>query len=175
VEKFVTFALAIVLCVTCPLGAAAATSSVTVNPLGLLFGVLNAQYEVAFDQKDSFTLGGSFMAWDLDYWELAAGGLEIGTRTYYGGKGPKGFFLHTGVGGALVSATYDDGWGRVDGSGAMATGTFAAGYKWVGRGGFTSEVSGGLNIAMGSVTAGGEKEEIRSASPGVSFSLGYSW
>lgn len=155
--------------------AAAATSSVTINPVGFAFGIFNGQYEKMIDERSSFVAGASFLGLNNGYWKIGAFSLDGGQRTYLNGTAPEGFFLEGKGGVEFVSATYDDGWSSSSGSGTVFTGTASAGYKWIGNGGFTTEIAAGGSAAFGSVRAGSQTAPVAGFSPVLAVNFGYSW
>lgn len=155
--------------------ALAAGSSITINPVGFAFGIFNGQYEQALDERSSLVAGASFLGLNSGYWKISAFGVNGGQRTYLNGTAPEGFFLEGKGGVSFVSATYDDGWSSSSGSGTTFTGTASAGYKWIGNGGFTTEIAAGASAAFGSVRAGSETAPVAGFSPVLAVNLGYSW
>jgi hypothetical protein len=153
----------------------ATTSSVTINPVGFAFGVFNGQYERVTDDRTSFLVEAALLSMDSGYWKVSAFGFGAGRRTYVNGRAPEGFFLAGSGGISFVSATYDDGWSRSSGSGTSFTASATAGYKWLGDGGFTTEVAAGISAMFGRVQAGGRTAPIAGFSPVLAVNVGYSW
>lgn len=104
-------------------------NTVTVNPLGLAFGMLNFEYERAASQKLSWFVGPSYWSFSSGIDEndatVSAYGLSGGIRYFLSGSAPEGFFLSPGLSASYVAASEGD---------ASAVGysvSAIGGYTWI--------------------------------------------
>ncbi len=141
----------------------AAEQTVTVNPFGLMFGIINGQYEKPLGNQDSLLVSGSFYSFkvlDLSYTGFGIGG---GYRKYFD-EDFEGFF---GQGTAEIAFAK-----AADISGTAFGFTGLAGYKWVFSKGFTTEAGIGAGYTSSNIEGynawGGFGLALRLA-------LGYTW
>ncbi len=83
--------------------------SVSVNPLGLLFGIANARVEYLAEGKLSYFGGGAFASVQSLGLSASAIGAELGVRRYFS-ENHKGAFLEGGAG--LLNLSLKDDFGN---------------------------------------------------------------
>ena len=158
-KRIATVLLALVLILSfASVSMAAGDQTITVNPLGILSGVINAQYEKPTGDLSSLLLSGGFVSIG------SVSGFEVGAgyRKYLGEE-RSGLFAEGSVAFVSVSAP-----------GASATGFGVrglCGFKWIFDKGFTVEAGAGA----GFVTAQMEGYSYGVFTPTLRLALGYTW
>lgn len=147
--------------------------NIRVNPLGLVFGLINA--DIDFKVADAITVGPSLMFWSLAGITAFGGGAR-GNYYFNGQAFTDSFYLGAHAEYALV--TYKTSLGNssagVFGAGALA------GYHWVWDGGFNIMLGGGIGYYAGSstVTINGQTASVtglNGVSPALEFTLGWAF
>jgi len=157
-KKITSILLTLVLILSFASVSMAADQTITVNPLGLMGGVLNAQYEKPLGNLNSLLLSAGFVNVGV------VSGFEVGAgyRKYLKGE-RSGLFAEGDVSFVSVSAP-----------GTSATG-FAiqglCGFKWVSDKGFTVEAGAGGSY----ITAKMEGYTFGGFGPALRLALGYTW
>lgn len=64
---------------------------ISVDPLGMLFGVINAEYEQKLSPNQSVTLSGSLLMQSIGAWKMTGFSAGLGTRRYTRESAPEGF------------------------------------------------------------------------------------
>lgn len=115
-------------------------NTITANPLALMFGFFNFEYERAASSRLSWFVGPSY--WSLstslgsESASVSAYGLGGGLRYFLSGTAPEGFFVSPGI--SLAYATTDFG-----------TGADAFGYEVSAIGGYTWIFGGVFDLSLG--------------------------
>lgn len=141
--------------------------SISANPLGLLFGVFNANYEQQIAPKNSFTINGSY----LSYQDWAAGSIGGSYRFYLlqeDVRAIQGFSF-----GPMAQIAFWS-WGgpasySYEGGTVLYIGAEAA-YKWVFSGGFMVEPILQLRFGVNQLEGLGGF-----SSYALGVNLGYAW
>lgn len=139
--------------------AAGEEQSVMVNPLGMLGGALNAQYEKSLGNQSSYLVSGSF----LSMAGATGFGAGAGYRKYLGNESFSALFVQGSAGITMM------GVGDVSGTGVNIGGLF--GFKWIYDQGFSLEVGAGGSILFIDV----EGYSLGGFWPNLQVALGYSW
>lgn len=142
------------------------TMNVTVNPLGLLFGGANAQFDYALGE--SWAIGGRLAYSSYSSGSSTATGYGLGVGGTYFGNGVMrdGFEAMLGV--DYMSASGNSV--SVTGSAISAM----AGYGWFWDGGFNMNVAGGIQSVNLDFTRLG-LGSISGTLPKLAFNLGYAF
>jgi hypothetical protein len=128
-----------------------ATKAVTANPIGLAFGLFNAQYEFALNQKNSVAVRANFVGYSIGGYSNSAFGFGGSYRWY-----------------VMDSKTIVGWW-------AQPSATFFGiggdgGYKWIWDQ-FALDVSVGARIYMGKISG----LSFGGFGPQLGVNLGYAW
>jgi hypothetical protein len=147
------------------------SQNVTVNPAGLLLGLLSVEYEKATSPKNSFAIRGNFFSRDIGGWDTTAFGAGGSYRFFPKKKAPAGFYFGPAADFIFVSTKY---------SGDSATGIFfsiggEAGFKWILKGGFVIDVGANASLAFGKVEIGSLELDYGGFVPGLRLGLGYAF
>ena len=158
----------------------APNNAVTVNPIGLLVGVLSGEYE-------SQTSPGSTLGIRGALWQPALGpeydvtllGAGIGFRKYASGRAFDGFYYGAYGSFALLSGRYYDSWdGWEDVSASTLGVSGVAGFKWLSQNGFVTDLGVAVTLPiLITVSAGGltQTDVAGLLGAGLTFSVGYAW
>lgn len=145
-------------------------SVISVNPIGLLLGVANAEYEWVWKSNVSLVGQALFVFRRSGDWRWTLFGGGVGGKRYLNPTSPEKLWFGGNASLQYVSAEY---WGDKD-SGIFFGLTGLAGYKWI-FGQFTVEPALGLTIAIGSLSILGESIPLAGVGPAVGVSLGYAF
>ncbi len=163
-EKVILFALGSLLTVG---SAQAENFAVSLNPVGILFGVTDLQIEWMGFKNSSVVAGGTYASAKSGSLKATAFGLEGGGRLYRD-RGHRGLFAEGGLG--LFNMTLKDDWGN------KATGTVAypyalGGYRWGSN--FFFDAALGIAYYLGSVKLNGQTiGSFEGIAPRIKLSLG---
>lgn len=138
---------------------------VKVNPIGIIFGVFNAEYEHAFTEKSSFTIGASYLNWKNV--NVTAVGADLGYRFYFSKTtaAPEGMFLSPFI--SLGNYKYTD-----TNETAFAVGYGGrAGYQWIWDSGFALDLYFGYGYQNVKFTS----KTISGGLPQLGIALGYAF
>lgn len=148
----------------------AQSKAVTVNPLGLFWGVLNVQYEFRYEKDNSIALRANFVGYDIGSFSNSAFGFGGTYRWYHSTKpvvglwyGPSAdlLFWTAKEKNKITSATYKSSFLGVGGD---------IGYKW-NFNQFGVEIYGGLRYYIGDIAG----LPFGGASLIAGVNLGYIW
>lgn len=143
---------------------AADDQTVTVNPFGLLLGMLNGVYEKSLGNQNSFLVAGNYISYELLGNKISGLGIGGGYRSYLGEEDFSGFFAQGTAGVSFVKAP------------GVSTTAFdvsaLAGFKWIYKHGFTVEAGAGVGMTFGKLEG---YAEFGGFSPKLLLSLGYTW
>jgi hypothetical protein len=150
--------------------------AITANPLGLAFGLFNAQFEFQTSQNNSFLVRGNYWTPGVAFSNWTAYGIGASYRWYLdafkqGTTAITGFSFGPAVAVDFWSWDLDDDFGFFDDYDGGATFRIGAeaNYKWI-WGGFALEP--GINIMF----AVSDVEGLGTLSPfGILFNIGYAW
>jgi hypothetical protein len=147
-------------------------NAITANPLGLIFGVFNAQYEFQTSGNNSFLIRGNYWTPGVAFAGWTAYGVGASYRWYIdpfnqGTRPIEGFNF-----GPAVAVDFwswdDDPFFNYDGGAAFRIGAEAS-YKWV-FGGFAVEPGLNLMFSASNVEGLGTLSAL-----GLLFNIGYAW
>jgi hypothetical protein len=124
-----------------------AQSVIKVNPIGLAFGSINADYEKFLNDKTSFQIGANFISRKIDDVRYTGFGVQAQYRWYLTKNDrPKGLFV--GPTAAFNFVGYDDNFAEEsDNYSFLAIGGLI-GYQWVFGENFTFEAGIGPNFGI---------------------------
>lgn len=142
------------------------SNSISANPVGLAFGILNATYETQLSPQNSLTISGYYYSWAVDWAAYGIGGSyrwyivkEQGKRIIEGFSfGPM----------AAFSFWSKRGTGTTDGGATLSIGIEGA-YKWV-FGGFVVEPILTLSFPVSRFSGAPTYQSY-----GLGVNLGYAW
>lgn len=138
---------------------------VKVNPIGIIFGVFNAEFEHAFTEKSSFTIGASYLNWST--FDVTALGADLGYRFYFAKttNAPAGIFLSPFISLGSYKNTDNDETAFALGYGGRA------GYQWIWSSGFALD----LYFGYGYQSVKFDSETISGGLPQLGIALGYAF
>ncbi len=145
-------------------------SVISANPIGLLFGIANAQYEKVWKSNMSLIGQALFGFRTSGRWRWSIFGGGVGIKRYLHPTAPGELWFGGNASLQYVSAEY---WGDKDSSIFLGL-TGLAGYKWI-FGQFTVEPSLGLGISIGSLSIRGKSVPFAGLGAAVGFNLGYAF
>jgi len=156
---------------------AAEETSFCLNPISLVCGIINGQYEMKRADEKSLFFSGELMSYKTLNWEISGLGAGVGLRTYYSDKKFSGVYSELSGRFAYVSTEYEDKFEKGKGSGTAFGLGCLGGYKWLFEGGFTLELGAGATFLFGNIKADGVDEEVPllGFAPTIALNLGYSW
>ena len=162
--------------------ALAAEQVISGNPLGLLIGASNVEYERAIDEDSAWAVRGLFWSDDEGHWEWTAFGAGARYRRYFEFPDPtapgialSGWYWGAGVDMLSVSAERTRP-GIVDTGSAVFFGPVGeVGYRWLFEEGFAVGVGAELGFLIGTLEVAGEPIPIGDIVAGLTFNLGYAW
>ncbi len=159
-----------------------AKQAITANPIGLVFGIFNAQYEFALTGVNSLALRGNYVGYKIGDYSNSAFGIGCSYRWYMGESKPiTGWWLQPSVDILFwtakwttleISGTYPFFYKEVD---KEETVTFIGiggdgGYKW-NWDGFCLELSGGIRYYIGEIAG----LSFGGVAPSLGVGVGYAW
>lgn len=147
------------------------SQNITVNPIGLVFGLVTVEYEKAVSAKNSFTIRGNFFSRELGSIDTTAFGAGGSYRFFPKKLAPSG--LYFGPSADFVYAKAKASW-------ASASGVFFAvggdaGYKWIFKGGFVVDAGLSASFYFGTVEVGSTELDYGGFTLGLRLGLGYAW
>lgn len=129
------------------LTAANAQSVIKINPLGLAFGSINADFEKFINEKNSFQIGANFITRKIDEVRYTGFGVQAQYRWYLTNNDrPKGLFV--GPTAAFNFVAYDDNYYETSDNYAFLAVGGLIGYQWVFGENFTFEAGIGPNFGI---------------------------
>lgn len=147
------------------------SQNVTVNPLGLLIGVLGVEYEKAVSAKNSFAIRADFFSRDISGWDTTAFGAGASYRFFPKKNAPAGFYYGPAAEFIYVKSevfsTSDSGIFILIGG--------EAGFKWIFKGGFVVDVGAVAYFGIGKVEVLGSELDYGGFIPGLRLGLGYAF
>ncbi len=155
------------------------TNSITTNPLGMIFGVYNIEYQRHLAEKHA--VGASFSFWKPRILDLSNIGADI-SYNFYSKGGFEGLWIRPAIDLGVTKWTYTDV-GTIDANLNYVPGkeveesafTFGAGatigYKWTWAKGFTMGVAGGLKYTAGDFAG----IEFGGVGPALRYDLGFAF
>jgi hypothetical protein len=141
------------------LDAAAAKSrarqhAITVNPLGLAFGLGNLTYEQAINKQNSWLAGASFANWGIAGNSISVIGALASYRWWFENDKPiSGWFLGPELQVVNVNWNYSVLNKDYTANGLMFGGGGQGGYQWVFNSGFTLNLGLSMGYLAGSVSS----------------------
>lgn len=158
----------------------APTNAISVNPLSLIVGLFQVNFEHKLNAKSSLLASGNYWSLSFGNYEWTAFGAGLGYRMYFKPVAPDGFYWEPRADFAVVSLTLDDPfWGTAEASGFSFGPAVLVGRQWVWEGGFLIDLGIGLNFFIGEVEASSGPVTVSADLSGVGFAgrfaLGYAW
>jgi len=169
-------------------GFSAEKNVLSTNVLGLLFGAVNAHYEMALNEKTGLSFGIGYSGISTDDWKISATGIGAGYYIYPAKEALKGFFVGPTIGITMVSAEYKykeitgiwPYW-TVEEKTDSASGTYITiggdlGYRWIWKGGVAFGLGIGVGFTSGEIKIAGEKAPYGGTGlTRLSVDFGYAW
>ncbi len=141
------------------------------NPLGLVFGIMNLEYERTIDQKSTWSVRGLYWGADDEGWEWTAFGLGGSYRRYFASNAPKGGYWGAGIDSLSISADYVD----ESGSSVFFIPKVEIGYQWLLGNTVAINLGGDVRYVIGTLDIAGEKFPVSGFGIGLKLALGYAW
>jgi hypothetical protein len=166
----ISILLVFVLALSLPNSASAQNyhQAISTNPLGLIWGMLNATYEQQIAPKNTFTVNATYWSYSTWWTGISVGGSYRFYLMQEKERAIKGFSF-----GPLVSATFwswdgadSYGW---DGGTSVSIGA-EANYKWIFEGGWTVEPTFRLFFPLMNIEGLGGLNSY-----GFGANVGYAW
>ncbi|MDX2055504.1 MAG: DUF3575 domain-containing protein [Polyangiaceae bacterium] len=154
--------------------ASPATGAVYVNPVGLLFGLIDAEVDVTVSKNMAVVGEGSYWSFDVLGLKTTAWGLGGGVRYFFGDEMYRGWYVSPVLQVAHSTASIeDDLLGEFSASATLAGVEATVGHQWHWKP-FTLRLGGGL-LAFQAVAKSGDetiKTELAGVSPVLDGALG---
>lgn len=174
-KKFVVL-MAAAAVLFCTVGASAQEKSnmLSTNPLGMIFGVFNLEYQKAVGAKNAIGISGVF--WKPPALDITIMGGSVSFNLYTK-KSFHGFFLKPAVDVGYASWKYTEidpiTWTSTEKD--MTAVTFSlgavAGYRWLWKSGFSIGLGGGASYTLGDY----EGIDFGGVGPSLLFDLGWAF
>lgn len=153
---------------------------ITVNPLALLTGAIDAQVETRQSRSSALAFRGQIGSWSRADWAWGFFGVGAAWRMYPDHHALTGFYWGPGGAVSLVHARLKDDYGnRGDADGAVVGPTIELGGQFILDGGFTIDVGGGAAWYFGTVSASVSGNTmiapVTGLKPFLRLALGYAW
>lgn len=134
--------------------------NISVNPVGLAFGLFNVSYEKALTNNQSISISGLYF--NDNTFDITGIGAEAGYNYYFSSEVIRGFHIGGNAGALFLS--------DANSSDTVLTLGANAGYKWV----FGEHFSLDL-FASGKYFTNSKLNGLDTFLPGVGLSVGYTW
>lgn len=169
-------------------GFSAEKNLLTTDAFSLLFGVLNASYEMLLNEKTSVSVGLGGSTISTDDWKISVIGIKGGYYIYPSKTALKGFFVGPAIGFSIVSAEYT--YNEITGtwpywkiqektdkaSNVLVSISGELGYRWIWESGFSLGLGIGAGFYLGSIEIAGEKAPYGGTGlTRLSVDIGYAW
>jgi hypothetical protein len=147
------------------------SQNITVNPVGLVFGLLTVEYEKALSEKNSFTIRGNFLSRDIG---------DIDTTIFGAGGSYRFFPKKVAPSGLYYGPSADVVYAKAKSGSASASGVFFfvggdGGYKWIFKGGFVVDAGVSVGFYFGKLEVGYTELDFGGFTLGLRLGLGYAW
>ena len=151
----------------------AISNSVSVNPFGLLVGMVSLEYQHAVSDGFAISMRGSYWSVGIQDWRVRWTGGGVGLRRYWGERAPQGGYLALNLDVGTLEATFTDEMGLKDSVSVFnAMPNVMLGYSWfVGR--FHMDAGFGMSYLTGRVVVMGESFPYNGLIPSLGFNMGF--
>ncbi len=140
--------------------------SVSLNPLGLVWGISDVEYERRLTDDSTWYARGLYWATETGDWSWYATGVAGGYRKYFKGRAFEGPYLGANGGFMNLSAEYEPIPGlKGDSSALFVSLNGELGYRWLFTNNITISLAGTAGFATGSLSV-----EVKDASTGLTYS-----
>ncbi|MBM4176024.1 MAG: DUF3575 domain-containing protein [Ignavibacteria bacterium] len=144
--------------------------AITINPIGLVFGTFNAQFELALSERNAVAIRGNYVGYDIGSYKNSAFGGGAHYKWYFNNKAITGIWAGPAADVLLWTADWD-----VFGISKSETTLFAGvgadlGYKWA-WGKFCLELSAGGRFYFGEISG----LSFGGFLPSLGLGVGYAW
>ncbi len=159
-------------------------TSITVNPLALIFGIFNAEGNIRIADSLSFTVNGSYFSISSGYWKSTAFGIGGGLRYYWQGTAVHKWYVGPLLELDFASSKYTDPFTGTTASGSATGISFGGlvGYESIWDSGVVLDIGIGAQVvSIPSVTVdlgGGvsaSSGDISATLPLIKLALGYAF
>ena len=149
----------------------------TANPIGLLFGALNASYEIPLSNQNSFSIIGSYWGFKIGDYSSSAIGAGADYRFYFEPTCPTSVYWGPTASIMIASTSYKSPLTNKTetGGGVVLYPGAEIGYQWILDNGFAIDVGGMLGVYLGSISVGGGSGGFSGVGFGVKLGLGYAF
>ena len=160
-------------------GEPARINDITVNPLGLAFGLGNLSYERSVNMSQSWLVGGNFGGYGVADNKLAIFGLTAAYRWWSSDvRRMDGWFVGPELKYEGVTWTYTVAGSNYSANGGYIGGGVQGGYQWIFNGGFTLNLGLNYDYLAGSISSnvsGAPTINFGGAGAGANLGLGYAF
>lgn len=153
-----------------PKGERAASAEILVNPIGLIFGLFNAEVGVGLTDNLSVNMNGSYWSLGVNDVDVTAYGGGAGVQWFFTGQLYDGWFIYPSLQFARARATSGEQSAQATAFGMTAL----AGYQWDWKP-FTLRLGGGFTYFSGTATGDDIETGFNGASPALDASLGFTF
>jgi len=157
---------------------------VSFNPLGLVIGAANVNYERVLSPGSAIVVSGAFGKigsgdWD---WTTLGGGLAL--KKYAMQHAPRGVYLGGSANVLYIDAEYEtydisDIWDierkKESDSSVFFSLSGMVGYQWIVGGAFAIDLAGGISYYIGELELGDSEIPLQGIGPYLGFGLGYAF
>lgn len=154
---------------------------ISVNPLGLVFGITNVEYEKVFKDNTTWALRGLYWGQETGDWSWSAIGAGGSYRKYFSpNTNPKVFtggFWGAGVDFLNISADLESFGDTESGSAFFFGPKGEIGYKWLlgQENNISVSIAGELGYYMGSLEIADTSIPFSGIAFGLPVNIGYAW
>jgi hypothetical protein len=157
---------------------------ISVNPLGLVIGAANVNYEHVLSPGSAIVVNGDFGKISSGDWSWTTLGGGLAFKKYTKQHAPRGVYLGGGANVLHISADYEtydisDIWNierkKVSDSSVFFSVSGMVGYQWIISGAFAIDLAGGLSYYAGKLELLGSEIPLQGLGPYLGFSLGYAF
>ena len=153
-------------------------NDITVNPLGLVFGLGNVSYERALSKDNSWLVGANYGSYGITDNRLTIFGVTGAYRWWAGDKDLSGWFAGPELKIESVAWSYGVSGQTYNASGSFFGGGVQGGYQWVFHSGFTLNLGLNFDYLAGSISsniAGAPSLTFGGSGAGANLGLGYAF
>jgi hypothetical protein len=151
------------------------SQGVFVNPIGLLVGILGAEYSFAVSDAATIALAPGFVYFNASSGTSTArvtgGEMKAGMQFFPGGGLFRGVYVYPHLTAGYVSLEENTSSASV----VLFGGGAIAGYQWTWSGGFSLRLGAGAGYIQAAASDGDTTVELSGVGPRLEGMLGYAW
>lgn len=150
------------------------TQILSVNPLGLAFGILDVEYQKNISDSAAWAVRGNYWSTGVGSWKWSAIGAGGSYRGFFSPNAPAGGYWGVGVDALSLSAEYKYSTKTETASSFFFGPAGELGYRWLFEK-FSVNAGAKVMYLLGSIEIANTKIPISGIVPGGVLSLGYAW